>query len=57
MASKAVGIRLETTVGTARRPRKNPLKSFARAFREWAGAGQLTGYSDTELSRQTGSRI
>jgi hypothetical protein len=55
MASKAAEIRLSTT--RASRRHTSYLKKLGLALKEWGRKGQLTGYSETELSRQTGSRI
>jgi hypothetical protein len=56
MASKAAEIQLPRT-RAARRRRTNGLERFRSALKAWGQRGQLTGYAETQLSRQTGSRI
>jgi hypothetical protein len=55
MASKAAEIQLPRT-GVVRR-RTNPLAKLGSALKGWGQRGQLTGYTETQLSRETGSRI
>jgi hypothetical protein len=55
MATKAAEVRIGSVRATTRRT--NVLKSIAGALKEWGQKGQLTGYSEIELSRQTGGRV